>query len=257
VSEVAEQSVLPRVFIGSSSEGLEAARFLQSELEKLSGCEATCWDQDVFALSSFTLNALIDASKTYDFAVLLATPDDSTARRGVSAPVPRDNVIFELGLFIGSMGAERTFLIRDLTQKDLSLPSDLAGLTYGGFKARQDGNMRASLNDAVLGIVHRIRAHGVRIPAKEPSTRADQNSRALEAELELLCRAAIAQGWQVRTRSLTTLRLQDRKGRKHTLSLSRPSTSRDDLRGFALELRAYGLRINRSVREPVPASVHG
>ena len=249
--------MLPRVFIGSSSEGLEAARFLQSELEKLSECEATCWDQDVFALSSLTLTALIDASQSYDFAVLVATPDDSTTRRGVSAPVPRDNVIFELGLFIGALGAERTFLIRNLTQKDLSLPSDLAGLTYGGFKARQDGNVRASLNDAVLGIVQRIRAHGVRTLDAQPSTRADQSSRALEAELELVCRAAIAQGWKVRTRSLTTLRLQDRKGRKHTLSLSRPSASRNELRTFVSELRAYGLRINRSVREPVPASVHG
>jgi hypothetical protein len=253
----ASQSPLSRVFIGSSAEGLETARFLQSEIEKLVPCEATCWDQDVFTLSSFTLSKLLEVSKSCDFAILMASPDDSATRRGVSSHVPRDNVIFELGLFVSALGSDRTFLIVDQTIADLRLPSDLAGLTYGAFKTRQDGNVRASLNTPVLGIVERIRTKGLRTTATEPSTRADQNSRALESELELVCKAALAQGWKVRKKSATTLRLQDRKGRKHTLSLGRPTASRSDLRDFAKKLRAYGLRIDHSVRRPVSESVHG
>lgn len=248
---------MPRVFIGSSSEGLNAARFLQSELEKRTPCEATCWDQDVFALSTFTLNTLIDASDTYDFAVLVATPDDATTKRGTTVPVPRDNVIFELGLFVGGLGADRTFLITDRSQSDLGLPSDLAGFTYGVFRTRQDGNVRASLNDAALGIVQKIRALGMRAAAAAVSTSAGRGSRALDAELDLVCKAALAQGWQIRTRSLTVLRLQDRKRRKHTISLGHPETTRVELRAFARELRSHGLRIDRSVRGPVEDSIHG
>lgn len=234
------------------------ARFLQSELEKLVQCEATCWDQDIFELSSFTLEALTNAAKSYDFAVLVATSDDSTTTRGKAIAVPRDNVIFELGLFVGAIGRDRTFLIADRTDDDLHLPSDLAGLTYGSYKTRQDGNIRAALNDAVLGISSRIRANGMRALSSDASGRfAPDPARALEEELDMVCRSALAQGWKVRTRTSTTIRLQDRTGRKHTLSIGQPTTSRTELRDFVRELRASGLRVNRSVRQPATKSVHG
>ena len=63
-----------------------------------------------------------------DFAVFVCIPDDETTnRKGKRRATVRDNVIFELGLFIGKLGRERTFLIgpRD-TQIDL--PSDLKGI---------------------------------------------------------------------------------------------------------------------------------
>lgn len=243
-----------RVFIGSSSEHLHAARYLQSELEKLASCEATCWDQDIFELSSYSLDSLIRATSENDFAVLLATPDDTTTRRGDTATSPRDNVIFELGLFMGALGRERTFLVADRTDKNLQLPSDVAGLTYAAFKPRVDGNIRAALNDPVLAIANRVKALGsLRRSAPAPGGRS-RHTQALEVELESVCRSADAQGWTVKKRSSTTLRLQDRKGGRHTLSLGTAEKSRIELREFARELRRHGLRVNRSVRQPMDES---
>jgi hypothetical protein len=246
----------PRVFIGSSSEVLLTARYLQSEIERLVDCEATCWDQDLFQISTYALETLSAATHHYDFAILVATPDDTTSRRGITAPTARDNVIFELGLFIGAIGRDRTFLVVDRSDPHMQLPSDIAGLTFGAFKSRQDGNTRAALNDPVLGISKTIREKGRRAAADQPATPADRNVMALETELQMICNAARAQGWKVKTLSSTTLRLQDRRGQKHTLSLTQPNASRAQLREFVKQLRAAGLRVNRSVRQPVSESVH-
>lgn len=243
-----------RVFIGSSSEHLVTARHLQSEIERFTSCEATCWDQDIFQLSTYSLESLGRAAKDSDFAILLATPDDTTTKRDSTGSSPRDNVIFELGLFMGVLGRERTFLIADRTDKNLQLPSDIAGLTYAAFKTRMDGNLRAALNDPVLEIIKRVNALGARSRAASVNTSDGVHEEALEQEVDILCRNAIAQGWTVRTRSATTLRLQDRRGTKHTLSLSASEKSRADLRSFARDLRAHGLRVNRSVRQPVDES---
>lgn len=239
-----------RVFIGSSLEHLETARYLQSEIEKFTDCEATCWDQDVFRLSTYAVESLTKEARRSDFAVLLATPDDTTQKRGRTASSPRDNVVFELGLLTGVLGRERTFLVADKSDENLQLPSDLNGLAYGWFKPRTDGNLRAALNNPVLEIVTQIKALGARFANHTPAVADD----ALERELDLVCRNVESQGWRVRTRSATTLRLLDRTGKKYTLSLSSPETTRVELRRFVGELRARGLRVNRSVRQPVEQS---
>ncbi|PPH84421.1 nucleotide-binding protein [Rathayibacter sp. AY1D5] len=120
---------LPTVFIGSSSEGIEIADYLQSALHSRGSCEAITWSQGVFELSDFTMESLLKAAHRADFAVLIATAGDTADVRGKSRVVARDNVIFELGLFIGVLGRERTYIVVDRAD-DLQLPSDLAGLPY-------------------------------------------------------------------------------------------------------------------------------
>jgi predicted nucleotide-binding protein len=48
---------------------------------------------------------------SFDFAILVLTPDDLTQSRGKQQPSPRDNVVFELGLFIGALGRDRVFMV--------------------------------------------------------------------------------------------------------------------------------------------------
>ena len=55
------------------------------------------------------------------FAVLIATPDDQVRSRGADAPAPRDNVILELGLFMGGLGRPRTILVKQRGQALRSL----------------------------------------------------------------------------------------------------------------------------------------
>jgi predicted nucleotide-binding protein len=50
-------------------------------------------------------------SKETDFAAFVVTADDVTASRGRRKASPRDNVVFEIGLFMGAIGRERTFVV--------------------------------------------------------------------------------------------------------------------------------------------------
>ena len=114
------------VFIGSSSEGLEVARTLQLELDH--DAEVELWSQGVFGLSDGTRASLVAAADRFDFAVLDRTADDMVTSRGKQHPAACDNVLFELGLFMGGLDVDRTFLLYDRTHAP-ALPSDLAGVT--------------------------------------------------------------------------------------------------------------------------------
>src|SRR3954449_10080972 len=96
------------VFIGSSSEGKRYAEYLQAALDD--DCESAVWDQGTFGLSESSLQALVSESQRVDFAVLVLTPDDLTLARGSERPSARDNVILEVGLFVGALGPQRTFI---------------------------------------------------------------------------------------------------------------------------------------------------
>ena len=63
-----------------------------------------------------------------DFAVLTLTPDDQSKSRGKVTRAPRDNVLLELGLFMGHLGRDRTYFVCDKNQ-NLKIPTDLLGVT--------------------------------------------------------------------------------------------------------------------------------
>ena len=135
----------PKVFIGSSREGHKIARAIQSGLDHVAEC--TIWDQNVFALSLSTLENLIHQTKVIQYAVLVLTPDDHAIKRNKQALVPRDNVIFELGFFVGALGRESTFFVfnRDTPPE---LPSDMFGVTAATYGDRSDNNWDAALGPA-------------------------------------------------------------------------------------------------------------
>ena len=116
-----DKTRVPSVFIGSSSEASEVVRYLQSELNSTGRCTTTAWNQGVFAAGSYTLESLVEAARRADFAVLVATPDDVVNSRDLAQFAPRDNVILELGLFLGALGRERTYVVADRTAP-LKLP---------------------------------------------------------------------------------------------------------------------------------------
>ena len=149
----------PSVFIGSSSEGLKIAKNLQVLLDR--SCEVTIWSQGVFGLSQGTLESLVLALDDFDFAVLVLTPDDMVTSREATGSVPRDNVLFELGLFMGGLGRNRTFILYDRSE-DLKLPSDLAGVTPATFEPHSSGNLKSALGAASTEIENCIDDLGLR-----------------------------------------------------------------------------------------------
>ncbi len=135
-----------RLFIGSSVEHLDIAYAAQEELER--SAEVTVWTQGIFAPSASTMSSLFDALDSYDVALFVFAPDDVLRMRGKQVDVARDNVVFELGLFIGRLGLARVFF---LTPRDtaLHLPTDLLGITPLTYDAhRTDSNLRGALGPA-------------------------------------------------------------------------------------------------------------
>ena len=238
-----------KVFIGSSSEGLPVARNLQAELEAAGKCEVTRWDVNVFEPSGYTLDSLTRTASSMDFAVLIASADDITTSRGVESESVRDNVILEFGLFVGALGRQRTYLLAT-GGRDVKLPTDVLGLTRLPYTHRSDGDLRASVNSAVLQIERQMSELGPRVKIGTVSRDDSRDRGLLHEELQLLAANATSQGWTVKTDSETTFRVQSPRGRTFTLPKRRPSVSREDLRVFVDELRGGGLRVNHTLRMP-------
>src|SRR6516225_4207980 len=99
----------PKIFIGSSSEAKDVADAIHAELDH--DAECTVWTHGVFSPATTTIQSLMDRVGGSDFAIFVFAPDDRATVRGKLFPVPRDNVIFELGLFSGALGPERCFFL--------------------------------------------------------------------------------------------------------------------------------------------------
>jgi predicted nucleotide-binding protein len=142
----------PTLFIGSSTEGRSIAEYLHDALK--TGVECTAWYHGWFELSKANLENLEEAAKTFEYAALILTPDDVTTKRGIERPSPRDNVVFEIGFFMGALGRNRVFLVEH--GGPLHLPSDLEGLARVQTELREDGNLAAAVNPACLRIREKI-----------------------------------------------------------------------------------------------------
>jgi hypothetical protein len=253
----------PALFIGSSSEGKDVARALQADLD--GECEATVWSQGIFEVGSTTFGELLSTAERADFAALVMTPDDRLTSRGSTTMVARDNVIFELGLFLGALGSRRVFIIRPHGQ-DLHLPSDLAGVTCLAYRhGRSDGNVRAAIGPAATEIRNRIAREGLRRDrslGQEDSAAAtgsairrgltvDEERSELQREIDAIDKAAKAQGWQVKTHSDTAYRLVAKNGQRYSFPIGSPAETRDRLRTFAQQVNTAGLRVSQTVLAPV------
>ena len=134
----------PRVFIGSSAEKVDLAERLQKRLQYVA--DVTIWSQGLFTLSESTLDQLLQAIRKFDFAIFVFATDDDLTIRAQSLRAVRDNVVFELGLFMGRLGKNSTFILAPKAS-DMQWLSDLAGFT----PARYDAKRYESAPDAALG----------------------------------------------------------------------------------------------------------
>ncbi len=147
---------------------MDVAYALQKNLEYES--DPTVWDQGVFRPMRQTLSDLVDEAAHTDFAVFVFAPDDIADIRGETKAIVRDNVLFELGLFIGALGSGRCFIVAPRDAANLHLPSDLLGLEPLRYAAdRRDGRLRAALGPASHEILSAVRRSGGRlaIPSRE------------------------------------------------------------------------------------------
>jgi hypothetical protein len=127
----------PRIFLGSSAKQADLLQALTRGLEDVARVEP--WTTS-FNPGTTTLGRLLELTREVDFAAFVFAQDDWTtnspsadaaATHGQASP--RDNVVFEAGLFGGVLGMRRTFILH---ARDSKLPTDLLGLT----SVRYDGS---------------------------------------------------------------------------------------------------------------------
>src|SRR4026207_1268904 len=136
----------PRIFLGSSGKQAKLLQALTRGLEEVA--HVVPWTTS-FNPGTTTLERLLELTQEVDFAAFVFAQDDWTS---TSPPVssvpessqgsPRDNVVFEAGLFGGVLGMRRTFILHANGAK---LPTDLLGLTC----VRYDGSTAAGVMKVV------------------------------------------------------------------------------------------------------------
>lgn len=141
-----------KLFIGSSKEGTEIAQQLKVQLEKelSEWIDITIWNDGViFNLNSSTLDSLVKASRKFDYGILVATNDDIALIRKEIEMVPRDNVMFEMGLFVGSLGLSRAFM---LVEDGSKLPTDYKGITVPYFEKNDEKSIVSAIDEIIKAI---------------------------------------------------------------------------------------------------------
>jgi hypothetical protein len=134
----------PRIFLGSSGKQAKLLEALTRGLDDVARVEP--WTTS-FNPGTTTLQRLVELTREVDFAAFVFAQDDWTTNTPAGAPAepaptpgqasPRDNVVFEAGLFGGVLGMRRTFILH---ARDAKLPTDLLGLTC----VRYDGSTNAA-----------------------------------------------------------------------------------------------------------------
>lgn len=178
-----------RIFVGSSSEALRVAKAVQAELA--GDFEVIPWDQGVFALSKSAMESLLVILDSADAGIFVLRGDDLVTKRDETRPGVRDNVLFELGMFFGRLGPDRTFMLTE-HGSDVSLPSDLSGLMTATYEHAGTGTaLRANVGPACTQIRNQLEERQPAVPPL-PATRArlDRAMTRMSRDLERLLGAS-------------------------------------------------------------------
>ena len=157
---VSPMNAIPVLFVGCSAESLPLGRAIQTALSH-DPVNVRVWTDNVFRASNFPVESLEQELASADFAVMVLAPDDTVISRETTTDAPRDNVIFELGLFMGVLGRSRTFLVcpRSL---DLKIPTDLLAVTTLSYDVGDEINPAAAVASACNEIRELIHRNGSR-----------------------------------------------------------------------------------------------
>jgi hypothetical protein len=158
----------PSIFIGSSSQekSLYIANALQELLEKFAA--PVVWDQGVAELSKTILDSLLNRLESSDFGAFIFSDDDVITVNGQTSAAVRDSVLFELGLFMGRLGPERTAIVTPKAPpQPLRVPSDLLGLTAATFDSKRE-DVAAALGPVRNKIYRSLKNEGLLNPGTPP-----------------------------------------------------------------------------------------
>jgi CRP/FNR family transcriptional regulator, cyclic AMP receptor protein len=150
----------PVLFIGCSAESVKIAEEIQLKL-KFSNINVEIWTDGIFGPSGITIDDLLITVGNSDFAAFLFTPDDTVISRGNESDAPRDNTVFELGLFMGKLNRERTFIIHQ-HKADIKIPTDLLGVTPITYNLKSGSDISSAVTTVCTELRKAIEKLGAR-----------------------------------------------------------------------------------------------
>lgn len=115
-----------RIFIGSSTEQSEGINKVSEWLREC-GHHPLLWNEAIHPGRGTLIDQLIRISHEVDGAIFIFAEDDTRVVRGAERLQPRDNVVFEYGLFMGTLGAESVVFLR---VGKANIATDLHGVVY-------------------------------------------------------------------------------------------------------------------------------
>jgi hypothetical protein len=220
-----------RVFVASSSEQITTTNKVADAIRAADQADGQPrldvhpWQEGVFNFSSTYIESLEDELDLADFAVVIMTGDDAGNVRKQKVNLPRDNVIFELGLFIGRLGRKRCFFFVEGDSKT-KIASDLSGVKAVEFFEDPAGEVagRPSLKSQVK----QVREQMIR---QEERYKPSSKVRAGQEELWRFCRRLSGAWWE-----------RMREGEDDQSALSYVTITVDEVTNTpCLEGRSYGL----------------
>ena len=99
------------------------------------------------------------AAEQCDFAVLVLAADDVTVSRGSRKAAPRDNTVFELGLFMGALSQTRTYIVAP-RPLDIKIPTDLLGVTLLTYQRKRGQSIARAMLPVTRDLMRLIEKHG-------------------------------------------------------------------------------------------------
>lgn len=166
----------PTIFIASSSEAISITEVVHIKLEQ--EMRVKLWE-NAFDLSSITITTLINKTKEADYAVFVFHTDDKSIIRDKEYNTVRDNVVLELGMFIGAIGLEKCFiLVPKSAETTFRLPTDLAGVTASFYDDHETDIM-----DSITGSCAKIKQSVKRIEATKTKTESTGEAEILRSQL--------------------------------------------------------------------------
>lgn len=150
----------PLLFLGCTAESLVIAEEIQLGF-KHDNIEVKVWTNGVFGPSSVTIDALMREVNESDFAAFVFSPDDEVISRETRYNAPRDNVVFELGLFMGRLERSRTFIVKE-EGSDVKIPTDLLGITLLTYVLRKGSDLTGAVAPICTELRKVIKSLGVR-----------------------------------------------------------------------------------------------
>lgn len=207
----------PNVFVASSAEAIRVAEAIIIKLEHETNTKL--WD-NAFDLSSVTITSLLQRAKDADFGVFVFHPDDQTLIRGEELLSVRDNVLFELGIFIGALGLEKCFIVAPESKRSLfRLPTDLAGVTLSYYNDLNEDSV-----DSVATSCAKIKAEIRRQMSAQPSQLVDASpTQVLQQQLSTTQSQLWMMGHEVERAKAETSRMAE-SIKNYFFSIALPAT---------------------------------